>query len=87
MPEERWRETSNLRICIKVSAVDSRNKVDYTVTVLNFGLLFRRKHIDIRTVTVARKNNSGVVKVSTGVMKLEKLSAGDASNHKTKNKR
>ena len=29
----------------------------------------------------------GVVKVSTGVMKLEKLSAGDASNHKIKIKR
>ena len=31
--------------------------------------------------------NPGVVKVSTGVMKLEKLSAGDASNHKPKYKR
>ena len=29
----------------------------------------------------------GVVKVSTGVMKLEKLSAGDASNRKFKYKR
>ena len=30
---------------------------------------------------------SGVVKVSTGVMQLEKLSAGDASNRKPKYKR
>lgn len=29
----------------------------------------------------------GVVKVSTGVLQLEKLSAGDASNRKTKYKR
>ena len=31
--------------------------------------------------------NSGPVKVSTGVMKLEKLSAGDALTHKLKIKR
>ena len=30
---------------------------------------------------------SGLVKVSTGVLQLEKLSAGDALNHKLKYKR
>ena len=33
------------------------------------------------------RNESGIVKVSTGVLQLEKLSAGDASNRKTKYKR
>ena len=35
----------------------------------------------------SRRGESGIVKVSTGVLQLEKLSAGDASNRKAKYKR
>lgn len=42
---------------------------------------------DIINKRASGKILSGVVKVSTGVLKLVKLFAGDASNHKSKYKR
>ena len=41
----------------------------------------------INAILLKKWINSGVVKVSTGVLKLVKLFAGDASNHKLKYKR
>ena len=34
------------------------------------------------SVSLYNNSDQGLVKVSTGVLQLEKLSAGDASNHK-----
>ena len=36
------------------------------------------------SVNLYNNSDQGLVKVSTGVLQLEKLSAGDASNHKLK---
>ena len=40
------------------------------------------KGIDTPSVNLYNSSDQGLVKVSTGVLQLEKLSAGDASNHK-----
>ena len=40
------------------------------------------KGIDMPSVNLYNNSDQGLVKVSTGVLQLEKLSAGDASNHK-----
>ena len=42
------------------------------------------KGIDTPSVNLYNSSDQGLVKVSTGVLQLEKLSAGDASNHKLK---
>ena len=51
----------------------------------DFCVKFSKRLLDRKNANAYTEEvNFGVVKVSTGVVKLEKLSAGDASNHKLK---